>query len=331
VDQVKLISLTVVLTLLIWTTANQLLSDTVEVPITVVPEPAAGSDMIVRTIPPDQNRFVVTLTGPKRIVEQVRAEKTLSVAIPVPDIPENGPRSVDLKKELSAFPEQFRGLLIENVRPPRIRVMIDHPMTLTVPVFLERGDLEYEVPPMVDPAEVEVVISQLAYAEVADSQKRLTLDVGELLRDKPEGDPLKLEGVPLPLRMGGQDVQPVPETVTVRATLRQQIKTATIPAVPILIAGSVDIFNRYRIRTRDGTTLITRAIAVRGPVVAVDRLVSGGTRVTGAVVLTGDIAAQAGRWVELEPVFDLPAEVRVLGPVPAVEFALDPIAEPGRG
>jgi hypothetical protein len=116
-----------------------------------------------------------------------------------------------------------------------------------------------------------------------------------------------------------------PPTVTVRATLRKQSKTGTIMAVPITIQASVENFNRLRAETRDGRTLISRAITVQGPPALVDALVAGRTTVTGRIVVTADVAAQAGQFVELQPVFDLPPEVRLASPVAPVELRLTPL------
>jgi hypothetical protein len=283
--------------------------------------------MIVTPIPPGPvaNQFTVVLSGPKRVVDQMRTEEPLTVKVPIPDVRPNGARTIDVKKELSAYPEQFRGLVIESVSPPEIQILIDHLTTVTMPVHVDRGDLEYEVPPAVEPPEVQVTISELAFEALEEDQRRVVLNVGELLRDQPRGQPLSIEGAPLPRRVGSADVRLTPDNVIVFGRLRAQSKIATIPAVPILVAASPDTFNRFRVQTRDGTMLITRAITVRGPVAAVDRLVANGTR--GLVVLTGDLVAQPGRVIELEPVFDLPREVRLEGPVEPVPFELVPIPE----
>ena len=132
----------------------------------------------------------------------------------------------------------------------------------------------------------------------------------------------------MPTRVGDVEVALEPDTVTVFATLREQIKTGTVAAVPIVVGGSVDIFNRYRVDTREGTTLITRAITVRGPPAVVDRLVNKDIRVTGLIFLTGELAARADEFRELVPTFDLPEGVKLAGPVRPVEFRLVPIEAP---
>jgi hypothetical protein len=327
VEQVKLIAVAVVVTLLVWTTADQLLSDTLEVPVTVQPHAAPGTQMIVDTDPPGQNRFIMTLTGPKRVVEQVRREGGLEVTIEVPDVP-NGPRLIDVKKEMAGYQEQFRGLRVEAVDPPEIRLLIDRRTTVTMPVQVERGNLEYEVPPTVEPRDIQVTLSELGLQRL-EGQQRVLLDVEDLLRDRPKGEPQRIEGVPLPSRVGGVEVGLEPDTVTVFATLREQSKNGTIAAVPIVVGSSVDIFNRYEVETREGTTLITRAITVRGPPAVVDRLVSKDLRVTGLVYLTADLVAQADEFRELSPTFDLPPAVRLVGPVPPVVLRLVPIEGAG--
>ncbi len=87
----------------------------------------------------------------------------------------------------------------------------------------------------------------------------------------------------------------------------------------------MDLFNRYRVETRDGTTLITRAITVSGPPAVVDRLVSKDIRVTGLVYVSGDLAAQADEFRELTPTFDLPPGVKLAADVPPVVLRLVPV------
>ena len=327
-QQVKLITATGVLTLLIWTTANQLLSESIEVQVTVKPAPTGDSRMMVATDPPDQNTFRIRLRGPRRIVDQVRKGGLQGVSLPVRDLP-NGVYPIDVKEQLSGHPDQFYGLRIEAVEPAVVNVVIDHLVTRMMPVHIERGALEYEVPPTVEPAEVEVEISELALAELGPAKRRISLDVAALLRHRPKGQALEIPGVRLPPEVDGVNVRLAPNTVTVYATLRERSKTATIAAVPVHVAASFEVFSRFRVETRDGSTLITRAITVRGPPEAVDRLVAGGTRATGLIFLTGELAALPEEYHELEPTFDLPAGVELAGPVAPVEFRLVPIAGAG--
>ena len=322
--QFRLISVTAILSLLIWTMAAQLLSDQVGVQVTVVPKPVGGSGMIVQTVPPEANQFSVTLSGPTRLVDQVRSDAPLSIEIPVPDVRPNGHRSIDVRKELAEYPALFHGLLVESVDPPEIQVLIDHETTVTMPVDVEYGDLEFQVPPRVEPAEVEVTISELTLAGLEEEQRRVVLNVEKLLRGKPAGEPLREAAPLLPQRLGQANVRIEPHSVIVFATLAEQSTTATIPAVPILVAASFDTFNKFRLQSRDGTTLITRAITVQGPPAVLDRLVAGSTRVTGLIVLTSDLASEVGDAIELEPQFDLPPEVRLVERVAPVEFELLP-------
>ncbi|MCP4250339.1 MAG: hypothetical protein GY778_25125 [bacterium] len=324
-QQVKLISVTAVLTLLIWTTADQLLSETLEVQVTIYATPAGASGMIVETDPPDQNSFLVRLTGPKRIVDRVRKDGLSAIALPVPDSP-NGRYPIDMKKALADHPERFKNLRVEAVSPPRVVAVIDHLVTVKMPVFVQRSDLEYEVPPTVEPAEVAVTLRQAALDQIPPAERRIMLEVEDLLGDRPKGSPLEVPGAPLVSNIGGIDVRLEPSTVTVLVTLREQSTKGTIAAVPIHVAASFDDFSRFQIETRDGSTLITRAIAVRGPPATVERLVNGAARVTGVIVLTGDVASLAGDFHKLEPVFDLPAGVTLDAPVAPVEFRLVPEA-----
>jgi len=330
VQQLKLLAVTALVTLLIWTTADQLLSDAVETRVSVRAAPGADSSMIVETDPPGVTTFLVRLVGPRRIVEQVRRDGLPQVTLRVPELA-NGSYPIDVRQKLSDYPEQFHGLRIDAVTPASLKVVIDHLVTVTVPVSVEPGDLQYEVPPTAEPDEVEATLSQRALEQIPPSDRRVLVNAPEVLQDKPSGVAQVIPGVPVVPRVAGVSARVVPNTVTLYATVREQSKTATIAAVPIHVATSFDVFSRFRIVTRDGSTLVTRAITVRGPPDVVDRLVSGGTRVTGLLSVSGDLAAVPAEYHELTPVFDLPPEVKLVAPVEPVEFRLVPLAELEQG
>ncbi len=323
-EQIKLISVTAVLTLLIWTMAHQLVSETTELDVTIYAQPVGDTGMTVETDPPGLDRFRLTVTGPKRIVDQikdeVRAGQLPPLRIPVRDRA-GGRYPVDVGEALAAYREQLRGLQIDRVSPPEVTVVIDHLQTVTMPVHVEPGLLDFDVPPQAEPQEVQVTISETALARLA--HRRVPLSGDELFRNRPEGEQ-EISGVVLPTRLDGVEVRTEPATVTVRATLRKQSKTGTIPAVPVNVQASIENLNRFEIEARDEPTPITRAITVQGPPADVDSLVDGRTTVTGRIVLTGDLAALGGRVVELHPVFDLPAGVRLAAPVPPIELSLRP-------
>ncbi len=324
-EQIKLISVTAVLTVLIWATANQLVSETAEIDVTIHPEPAEGSGMIVATEPPGLERFRLTVTGPKRVVEQVRDEARSDLLgvlrIPVAARP-NGQHTVDVRDALLDYRDQLRGLRIDRVSPAQVTIVIDHLQTVTMPVVLDGGSLlEFVVPPTADPPEVQVTIPESALARL--SSQRVPLNVAELLANADPGEPQEHSGVRLPLKLAGAEVQIEPPVVTVRATVRQKSKTGTIPSVPINVQVSIGTFNRIRIATRDDRDLVTRSIEVRGPPKVVDDLVAGRIPVTGRIKVTGDLVGEPGEYVELEPVFDLPPGVTLARPVPPVEVRLE--------
>ena len=203
-EQVKLISVTAVLTLLIWATAHQFVSETAEIDVTVHPEPLEGGGLIVTTDPPGLERFRLTVTGPKRIVDQVRdearADRLPPLKIPVRERP-NGRYPVDVRDALSAYRDQLRGLQIDRVVPAEVTVVIDHLRTVTMPVYIDPGLLDYDVPPQAEPAEVAVTIPETALKKLV--QRRVPLSGDDLFRNRPQGEPQTISGVVLPTRLEG--------------------------------------------------------------------------------------------------------------------------------
>jgi len=204
--------------------------------------------------------------------------------------------------------------------------MVDLLQTVAMPVDVQAGALEFEGTPRVEPPEIQVTLSKSDLRRLPKPH-RVIVQVEGLFAGEPKGRPLRKPSVPLTPRLGDVELQLEPDTVTVYATLREQNKVATIKAVPILVAASFDVFSRFRIETRDGTTLVTRAITVRGAPAAVDRLLAGG-RIIGRIVLTGDLVAHAGEDLEMEPIFELPPDVELDSPAAPVEFRLVPIDKP---
>jgi len=116
VGQIKLLSATLVVTMLIWTTAHQLNSATLEdYPLTVKLIPADQDRMIIKTVPAGAETFRVTLTGPKRIVDQVRADGLPTIKIPVPNEAE-GMLNIDLRADCPADRNSFAACMSTRLR-----------------------------------------------------------------------------------------------------------------------------------------------------------------------------------------------------------------------
>ena len=202
VQQLKLILVTVVLTFVIWSTADQLLTDLVDVTVTVKPAPTGDPRIIVETVPAGRNTFQIRLEGPRRLVEQVRQEGLGLVSLPVRDQP-NGVYRIDVQRELSVYPEPFRGLRIVSVEPSHVQVAIDRLVTETMPVAVRTGALEYEVPPTAEPAQVEVTMRQSVLDTLGPQDRCVYVEVESLLGDRPEGVALEIPGVPIEAMVGG--------------------------------------------------------------------------------------------------------------------------------
>jgi hypothetical protein len=333
IEHLKLLSITAVLTLLIWTTANQMLTDTIEVEAHIEPQPAPGSDMIVQTDPPGQTRFVLSLSGPKRVIEQIRTDGLPPISLPVGDRPSDR-YLIDVRRVLAEHPELFRGLHLEWTSPESIKVIVDHQRQITVPIQIEPRGITFETAPKVEPAEVQAAISErgLTQLQNAGAPLRIVLDIEKELREKSKGEPLRIPGVKLPTRIGDVEIKPMPETVTLFATIKEQTSRATILAVPINLSLSLEniirYMDRYRFETRDGSTLLTRAIDVEGPADVVERLKAGSIPVTGRITITGNVFANPDEFHELRPEFDLPPGVKVAGTVAPVEVRMVLAAAP---
>lgn len=335
-EQVKLLSTTVFLTVLIWASADSLVNEAVTVTATfeIVPE-AGASDMILEVSAPDEP-FELQISGPRRVVEDVQAESPLKIRLHVPER-RTGPDTIRLdrgmlKRELVEQSDEFRKLTIVSINPDSIPVIIDRSIERDVSLVLRRLSLAYDVEPQLNPASIKVRMRESLANLLPPGQPLqidMAADVERHLREKPSGLSATVEIlVPIANETYGADAEATPGTVEVTATVQAQRSTEVIPTVPILVAVSFANLERpYRAVTREGSplSLVTQTITVTGPTDEVSKLVRGTTRAFGIIHLKeGDV--EALDVVKLmTPEYRLPPGVKLAEEPPPIEFKLTAI------
>jgi hypothetical protein len=336
-EQVKLLSMTVVLTLLIWASADSLVNETASITVSFTPVPAAAPDMIV-TAQPLSDAYELEVSGPRNIVEDLRAQPPREVRLRMTDRP-TGATVVRLdramiKRELVEQWRESSKLTIASVRPETLPVAIDHWVARDVDIVLKRLTLAYDVEPQLSQATATVRMRESrlqAFPGEEPLQLDISADLERLLRDRPKG-----ERVTIPLNLDARAFGPgaalEPSTVGVTATVKAQRRTAQIPTVPILFAVSfANLEKPYRAVARDGTSLslVTRTITVTGPTEAVTGLVRGVSRAYGIVQLKEDDLDQLGVLKLVTPEYHLPHGIELAEDPSPIEFKLidDSVAE----
>lgn len=336
-EQVKLLSITVVLTGLIWAGADSLVNEqvTLSLPVDVAPAPGAP-DLIVELEQPG-DLYEVVVSGPRKLVEDL-TQRFQRARLRIADRP-TGKAAVTLDRVMvkQALAEQwkdFRKLTVLSVQPNSLPLKIDHWVTRDVDVVLRRFGLSYDVEPQVQPTTVSVRMRESVLAQMATGQAMqidIAADVERLLKERPAGESVTLP-VQLDARRFGASAELTPASVEVTATVKAQRRTAVIPTVPILVAVSfANLEKPYSAVSRDGSplTLVTQAITVTGPIEEVSRLERGATRVYGIIHLKQEDLERADSLRLMTPDYHLPQGI-VLTETPApIEFKLVPIAAAG--
>lgn len=317
-EQFRLLFGTTVLTVLIWVSADQLLTETQELDITIALRTEPNSDLVLRFVDGSPSRFRITASGRQGDINNLRDQGQLELTIA--DVvlgSELGSRDLNLQDRFRERGLVFAGCAVLRIQPAIVKVYVDRRMTVEVPIVARFGNLGYAVEPRVDPDSVHVTIMQTLYDRIRTANPRIALDVETYLANQPEDEPVRVPGIPLRAEIesdaGTFAVENVsPDTVSLRATLRRRRKTGTIQAVPIKLLASGSVLNRFVIEFKNPNPPETMSLKVVGPADEVDKLVSGERKCVATISIGGSAALSADTTYEFyEPQFDLPPSVQL--------------------
>ncbi len=328
--QLRLLAMTAILTVLIWVSADSLVTEVATIAVSFRASPA--TNMLVQLNSP-VDRHEVQVSGPRRTVEAVKGRGTYSVRLPIDDRP-TGEAVLPLdrfllKREMSEQWSEFRRLSVVSIEPNMLPIIVDHMTNVEVEVAAKRLTLSYEVEPQLQRSSVSVRMRD-SVIQTWPTGQPLNIDVSQelerLLKDQPVGKSVTLR-VGLDARRFGADAEISPNAIEMTATVRAQRTAQRIPTVPILVAMSFTGLDRpVRAVARDGSpvTLVTQAITVTGLTDDVMRLVRGETRAYGIIHIKEDDFQEMGVLKLAVPEFHLPKGVELAGDVAPIEFQLLP-------
>ncbi len=330
---VRLLSMTVLLSTLIWASADSLVNETtsVRVAMTFVAPPDAP-DAIIDPVEP-LTPFEIQLSGPRRAIEEIRSRTPLQVRFRVSDHP-TGRHTLrierrDLRKQMADQLNLFSRVSIVSIQPETVDVNFDQWVRRSVEVVWTQSSLAYDLDPRIDPANVSVRMrdSEATTRTQTDAMRvDISTELGRALRDspRPPGEPVTVS-VPLDPRSFGEGATFTPGVVSVTATVKSRRAVAQIPTVPILLAVAfANLEQPLRPVTRDGLPLPIMAptITVSGPPEEIARLVRGATRAFGIIHLKQSDLEQLGVLKLATPEFHLPPGIELVGEAKPVEFKL---------
>ncbi len=316
-ESMKVPAATVFLTVLIWGLADQLATETLEITVPIRIRSAPGSGLVVSTFGETPDTVTVRLAGRQRDINTVRDSQRDPVVI---ELDRNSVRNRELNpfelstlEALQARKSSFLGCTVESVEPDVIRLLIDRTEKHEIPVRIKPGQIQYIAPPRVEPNTVVVNILRSRFARIKDAQPHILVDAETHLRDQSEDVALRL---PIPLErvvhselgnVSARDIEP--DTVTLRATLRQRVKDATLQAVPIKFQLSRNLLNGYDIEFRDRNPVETLTVRISGPAEEVDRLESGERRTFAIITIGSTNILDQAEYQFFRPELNLPAGV----------------------
>jgi len=331
VEQVKLLSMTVVLTVLVWASADSLVTETVTVGVSFDVLPERSRPLMLVTLDTESNSFELQVSGPRSLVSALQAQPLLRLRLRVKDS-DTGPVNVSLEPEmlreaLAGVSREFRKLAVVSIQPDSLPVKIDHMVTHDVEVVARKLSLPYEVEPQLETTRVSVTLRETEYVKLTENQPlqiAIGPDIERQLKDKPPGKAVQI-AVPLDAQKLGPGARIDPPIINVSATVQAQRVTAQIPTVPILLAMSFANLERpLRPVTRDGTalSLVTQTITVSGLRSDVARLQRRETRAYGVIQLKQEDLESLGVLKLVTPDYLLPDGITLAIEPSPIEFKL---------
>ena len=332
-EQVKLLSMTAVLTVLIWAGADSLVNEAVSVRVFLKVEPLDNPDLLIEVDPNAPSRWVeVQVSGPRKIVEDAQDREPLEARLRIADRP-TGRTAVTLDREMlkRALVEEwneFRRLTIVSIQPATLPIHVDHMITRELAITAQRLTMAYDEAPQLKQTFATVRMRETRYEELPRPELRSQIDISteveRLLRGERTGQPVSVL-VPLDSHVFGSGTELTPDRIEVTATVRADRRTEEVPTVPIkLVVSFANLAKPYQAVARDGTalTLVTQTITVTGSVDDVARLLQGETRAYGFIQLKEADLEQLGVFKAWTPEFYLPPNIGLAEPADSIEFKL---------
>lgn len=332
-DQLKLLSMTALVTLLIWVAADSLVNETAKVNVTVMVSPEPGyPDMIVER-PAEPRLHEVDVTGPRRVMSQLQLMDDLVVRLRVPHQPA-GPTTVPLREALNDQWHEYRRLRVTAVTPPTLELTVDHLVTVDAALIIKPPQVTvFEVPPHLDRSTVSLKLRKSVHDQMVQEGRvpQIELDADALFQGQLAGTSVRMP-VTLDASPFGANATVTPKTVLVTATVSTRRVTAELTSVPVLLAVSFANFGRpVAAVTQDGEQLpVFQNISVTGDPETIERLRAGETRVIGLIQLRESDFSQANEWRVVKPEFQLPPGVVLAAEPKPVEFKLVPVEPPAK-
>jgi hypothetical protein len=143
-EQFKLVTMSAILTVLVWAAADQLLTESAVVQVVLNPVTPAGAALTVTPVTDEHETVRMTVSGPRKLLDGLRDMDPVTVNLTIP-AGSTGAGQVRVINALEMRSGPLAGLTVSSVAPEYYRFIVDREAVITVPIVLERGGLDYDV------------------------------------------------------------------------------------------------------------------------------------------------------------------------------------------
>ncbi len=197
-EQVKLLSMTAVLSLLTWIVADNMVNESTTVSATFELLPLANSDVLIDVAPEAVSQlYTIKLQGPRRFIDVVQKRDRTNARLRIGDRAV-GPTEIVLDKDtvkraLIETWSDFDQLTVLSIEPSTIPVVIDRLVTHEVTLTTRRLTLPYASEPQLKRSTTHVQIRQSRYTNIVGAGQALQMDIStdleRQLRSSSPGQP----------------------------------------------------------------------------------------------------------------------------------------------
>ncbi len=294
ITQLRLIGLTILLTALIWSSADQVgeATDTLPVRITVIED----GQWIVS---PNTRSCTAVFRGTKRAIQSLRnqtADGVLAISQLADELGlEPGTETLDLTNLVGhARVVTELGLTVSEIEPTTIQIDVDRLEPHVVPVRHLSAGAALATPPSIDPPEVTATVPSLLWEENRENldvvYAQISLD--ELIGAATAGQAVEEQvAVTVPEALKGRPITFEPRRVRVRFEVRDDQVRQTFARVPIRVIYTEPAQRQFWVDKLDPLVV---DVTLAGPPESMARLSREQQEVRVGIELTTDDLASAG-------------------------------------
>jgi diadenylate cyclase len=319
------------LALAIWYLADQATLADLKIPRLSIRVKHADPTRIVDVLSPSPPVFSVTLRGATRAIDRLRVEapEQLNVDWVISATPPPGVSTWEAREVVENLSEiRQRGLSVVGISPSDIRLRLDEIASVPMRIEAAHGPVRI-ADARFEPAEANVTLRAQDLERLPEAQRVVVVPLESRLGGTPPDQPLRLEHVPLPDKVGGFNVIFMnPKEVNVALRVVGQRVTRHFAGVVVRVMAGPDILGAYTIERQDAMEWLIE-VDVEGDRTVLDALQP--KDITAFVPVTTDLvqAIPDPKFRAVDVVVQAPPGVTVTSPTRRVQLRLLPREDGG--